>query len=158
MRRVIVESPYAGDIERNMRYLRACLADCLRRGEAPFASHAIYTQPGVLDDNDPAQRKLGIEAGFAWRVLADSTIIYSDLGISRGMIAGIKDAERLQIDGDDHKIEYRELGGEWNEEPQSTPKCRHAAVVGFGPCPCDASCICRKRPVFSCDDPNGSVP
>lgn len=52
MRRVIVESPYAGDIERNMRYLRACLADCLRRGEAPFASHAIYTQPGVLDDSE----------------------------------------------------------------------------------------------------------
>ena len=112
MRRVIVESPYAGDTERNLRYLRACLADCLRRGEAPFASHGLYTQPGVLDDSDPEQRKLGIEAGFAWRTMAEATIVYSDLGISRGMISGINDAERVQID-DGHKIEYRELGGEW---------------------------------------------
>ena len=39
MKLVIVESPFAGDTERNIRYARACLADCLRRGEAPFASH-----------------------------------------------------------------------------------------------------------------------
>ncbi len=46
MIRVIVESPYAGAtariIERNERYLRACLRDCLLRGEAPFASHGLF--------------------------------------------------------------------------------------------------------------------
>lgn len=55
MRMVIVESPYAGDIERNVAYARACIADCLKRGEAPFASHLLYTQPGVLDDGVPAE-------------------------------------------------------------------------------------------------------
>ena len=46
MRFVIVESPYAGDVAANVEYARAAVADCLRRGEAPFASHLLYT----LDD------------------------------------------------------------------------------------------------------------
>lgn len=114
MRRVIIESPYAGDVERNLRYLRACMADCLARGEAPFASHGLYTQPGVLDDTKPEERKLGIEAGFAWRGAADATVVYTDLGGSRGMDLGIKAAERLYVQTRGaHAIEYRELGGEW---------------------------------------------
>ena len=36
MIRVIIESPYAGDVEKNLRYLRAAMHDCLMRGEAPF--------------------------------------------------------------------------------------------------------------------------
>ena len=64
MRRVIIESPYAGDVERNLRYLRACTRDSLMRGEAPFASHAIYSQPGVLDDHDPEQRRHAILNGI----------------------------------------------------------------------------------------------
>lgn len=92
MRRVIVESPYAGDIDRNLRYLRAALRDCLMRGEAPFASHALYTQPGVLDDAIRAERQMGIEAGFAWRPAADATVVYTNLGITPGMQAGLDDA------------------------------------------------------------------
>lgn len=111
MRLVVIESPYAGDLARNQRYLQACMADCLRRGEAPFASHGLYTQPGVLDDTDPEQRKLGMAAGNAWREMAEATVVYTDLGISRGMITGIKHAEVVQR-GDAHPIEYRELGGE----------------------------------------------
>ena len=53
---VIVESPYAGDVERNERYARACIRDCLLRGEAPFASHLLYTQAGVLDDTIKEER------------------------------------------------------------------------------------------------------
>lgn len=108
MRLVVIESPFAGDIERNLRYLRACMADCLRRGEAPYASHALYTQPGVLDDSDPKERLLGMEAGFAWGAKADATVAYEDLGISRGMIEGIY---RAAIAG--RPIEHRRLGGEW---------------------------------------------
>lgn len=87
MRRVIVESPYAGDVGLNIAYARACLLDCLRRGEAPIASHLLYTQPGVLDDNIPAERALGIDAGLAWRAVADAAVFYIDLGWSRGMSA-----------------------------------------------------------------------
>ena len=43
MKKVIVESPYAGDIDKNVRYVRACMRDCLLKGESPYASHALYT-------------------------------------------------------------------------------------------------------------------
>lgn len=105
-RLVIVESPYAGDVERNLRYLRAALRDCLLRGEAPFASHGLYTQPGVLDDTIPAEREQGIQAGLCWGAVAEATVVYTDLGVSSGMTHGIKaakDAERL--------VEYRSLLG-----------------------------------------------
>lgn len=105
---VVIESPYAGDVEYNLRYLRACMADCFKRGEAPFASHALYTQPGVLDDNVPAERSLGIWAGMYWGEKADKTVVYEDLGISKGMEMGI---ERARTQG--RVIERRRLGGEW---------------------------------------------
>lgn len=110
-RRVIIESPYAGDIDKNMRYLRACMRDCLLRDEAPFASHAIYPQEGVLRDEVPEERTHGIEAGFAWRSVADATIVYTDLGYSGGMARGIEHANELN-----HPIEYRTLGGEWSQK------------------------------------------
>lgn len=103
---VILESPYAGDIELNTRYLRACMRDCLLRGEAPFASHGLYTQPGVLRDEVAEEREHGIQAGFAWRSLAEKTVVYQDLGISRGMQYGIKHAS---VNG--QNIEYRYLEG-----------------------------------------------
>ena len=106
---VVVESPYAGDIARNMRYLAACMHDCIvNHHEAPYASHGLYTQPGVLKDEVPEERKLGIEAGFAFRSRLQKTVVYTDLGYSTGMKYGIKHAEEIG-----HPIEYRKLGGEW---------------------------------------------
>ena len=104
MRRVIVESPYSGDVERNTKYAQMCLHDCLRRGEAPFANHLLYTQPNVLDDTVPEERELGIAAGFAWRSVSEATVVYIDYGISEGMREGIKQAET-----EGRRIEYREL-------------------------------------------------
>ena len=104
MRRVIVESPYAGDVERNVHYTRQCMRDCLLRGEAPYASHLLYTQEGVLDDTVAEEREYGIQAGFAWRDVADATIVYDDYGISGGMQYGIDHAQKLG-----KPIEYRKL-------------------------------------------------
>lgn len=96
MRLVIVESPYAGlapgAVAAHETYARLALADCLARGEAPFASHLLYTQPGVLDDLDPVEREKGIAAGLAWGARADATAVYVDLGYSGGMLQGIKHA------------------------------------------------------------------
>ena len=66
------------------------MLDSLRRGEAPMLSHLLYTQ--VLDDHDPDERRLGIEAGLAWAALAQTTAVYEDLGLSPGVEWGIKDA------------------------------------------------------------------
>jgi len=90
MRKVIIETPFAGDIEKNLEYARAAMHDCLMRGEAPFASHMLYTQEGVLRDEIPIERERGIEAGFAWKKIADETIVYIDRGISGGMKKGIE--------------------------------------------------------------------
>lgn len=117
-RRVIVESPFGAPnpeaVARNLKYLRACMKDCLDRGEAPFASHGLYTQEGVLDDWKPDEREKGIRAGFAWRQVAEVTVFYVDLGISGGMRAGLKHAQKV-IDSAafPHTMEYRWLGGEW---------------------------------------------
>jgi hypothetical protein len=111
-RLVIVESPFAGDVRRNLRYLRACLRDSLLRGEAPYASHAIYTQPGVLNDDDPEDRKLGMSAGFAYRDAVDVSIVYTDLGITPGMQAGIEDSAMKG-----RTTEYRSLGPDWEHQP-----------------------------------------
>lgn len=93
MRKVVIESPYAGDIDKNISYAKLCVKDCLSRGEAPYASHLFYTQPGILDDLVPAERKLGIEAGFVWGSSADFVAVYIDNGISNGMRQGIKTAK-----------------------------------------------------------------
>lgn len=85
MKKVIIESPYAGDVEKNVNYARKCIKDSLNRGEAPIASHLLYTQPGILDDNKPDERKLGIEAGLEWLSVADVHAFYIDLGWSIGM-------------------------------------------------------------------------
>lgn len=92
MRRVILESPYAGNVRRNLAYAMAAVRDCLTRGEAPFASHLLY--PQLLDDTIPAERALGIEAGLAWGLVAEATVVYVDLGVSSGMEQGIAHAHR----------------------------------------------------------------
>ena len=93
---VILESPFAAPTaekaQENIDYARACLKDSLLRGEAPMASHLLYTQPGVLDDTVAADRRLGIEAGLSWGTLAERTVVYTDLGITEGMRAGIQRA------------------------------------------------------------------
>lgn len=111
MRLVIIESPYAGDVETNVAYARKAMADCLRRGEAPYASHLLYTQPGVLDDTIKEQRQLGMEAGFAWGKVAEATVVYTDLGITPGMKGGITRATKAG-----RPVEYRSLMGVANAE------------------------------------------
>ena len=105
MKLVVIESPFTGDVARNLRYARAALRDSLLRGESPLASHCLYTQPGVLDDTLPDERRRGIAAGHAWMEKADFVAVYSDLGISRGMRQGIDEAEARKV-----PVIYRTIG------------------------------------------------
>ena len=115
---VLIESPYSNertssiaDVRRNVLYARAAMRDCFMRGEYPFASHILYTQDGVLNDADPHERELGIDAGLAWGNHAARTVVYADHGISRGMQLGI---DRAQAAG--RPVEFRYLS-----EPRSEP-------------------------------------
>jgi hypothetical protein len=102
--RVVIESPYAGDIEKNVDYARKCMRDSLKREECPIASHLLYTQKGILDDSNPIERELGIKAGFKWGYLAEKIAVYQDLGISIGMKNAIYFYQSLDI-----PIEYRNI-------------------------------------------------
>ena len=94
MKLVLLETPYAGAVATNIAFARACMADCFSRGEAPFASHLLYTQRGILDDLKPEERLLGIEAGLLWGAKADYTVVYTNLGLSEGMLQGIERAKQ----------------------------------------------------------------
>lgn len=90
-KRVIIESPLAGDFIRNRRYSLWCLYHSLQLGEAPFASRLLYTQS--LDDTKPGEREMGIVAGLAWGEVAELRALYTDLGTSPGMMRGLQAAE-----------------------------------------------------------------
>lgn len=102
-RRVVVETPFRPRAEpgtpkwhaetvRNREYLDLALLDSINRGEAPFASHVIYTR--VLAE-DPVNRAKGLELGEAWRAVAEATIVYTDIGISEGMKLAVQRAREL---------------------------------------------------------------
>jgi hypothetical protein len=117
---VIIESPYSGDIENNIKYLLKCMHDSYyHRREAPYASHLLYTRlpeseynnqiavhGGHVPDASTSRhgREHGIECGFAWGQHADIVAVYHDRGITDGMRAGIKAAEARGA-----KVEYRSI-------------------------------------------------
>jgi hypothetical protein len=105
-RLVIIESPFGHPtkvgMEENAAYARRCMLDSLKRNEAPYASHLLYTQ--CLDDLKVSERKQGMEAGFAWGRVAQHVAVYTDRGVSKGMLEGIK---RHQANG--KTIEFRSI-------------------------------------------------
>ena len=111
MKRVIIESPYAGNYDMNEAYAELAMHDCLvNYNESPYASHLLYTRRFVLRDDVPSDRKLGIEAGFYWRDVAEKTVFYKDLGMTEGMIQGQEDCEQKG-----KEYEVRELPEDlWN--------------------------------------------
>ena len=88
-------------VESNARYLRALARYAFDRGYAPWASHALYTQ--WLDDNIPAERELGIEAGLCLANALEGSagnfplrvFVGVDLGISEGMRIGIERHQKM---------------------------------------------------------------
>lgn len=135
---VIVESPYRAtpyySQEQHRLYLHHCIADCIRRGEAPFASHLLL--PEVLNDDDEYERQLGIRVGLCWGKYADCVVVYSDLGVSQGMKNAIEKYKQMN-----KPIEWRHLPdrivrsirafGECNGETDALPSDIHSPAVSF---------------------------
>lgn len=103
---VQVESPFGAPTRErvitNVAYALLAMRDSLYRGEAPFASHLLYTQ--MLDDTDQVERAMGITRGLVIADSAELTAVYTDLGISHGMQLGIDHAKET-----DRPIVYRQL-------------------------------------------------
>lgn len=100
---IIIESPYAGEIERNMIYLGRAIKDTLSRNESPIASHGLF--PQFYNDANPFERNTCMYAGWAWMRAADYIVVYTDYGISEGMRLGIEEAESCRC-----TIVYRQIG------------------------------------------------
>ncbi len=104
MRLVILESPYAGNVELNVSYAKDCVKDCLARGESPLASHLLFTQKGILEDSNPEERRVGVKAGHAWMQECDAVVVYMDRGVSNGMLEGVHEARMLN-----KPVEFRRI-------------------------------------------------
>jgi len=94
----MLESPLRGkteDAKINLAYAQRALEDSLRRNEAPFVSHLLYTQ--VLDDDSYFERRIGIDCGNAWLLACRYLVVYLDLGITEGMSERIELAKSLGI-------------------------------------------------------------
>ncbi|MNW68810.1 hypothetical protein D3C74_476720 [compost metagenome] len=59
----------------------------------------------MLDDQNPHQRAQGIHAGLAGGKHAAATVVYTNYGISDGMIKGIQHAQNAG-----RTIEFRAIG------------------------------------------------
>lgn len=111
MRIVIVESPFkpsddtvaqyrgrysrAELLRQNLVYARLALLNALGRGEAPLASHLLYTQVWA-ESND--LREAGIKAGIEMYHRVDLSALYVDLGVSAGMKLGQEHASLIGVE------------------------------------------------------------
>jgi hypothetical protein len=110
MLKIVIESPFRpsdDDVRRyadrytrsellrqNLVYARLALLDALGRGEAPLASHLLYTQVWAETDE---LRAAGIKAGIEWAHRTDRVVLYTDLGVSRGMQLAADNAQLIRV-------------------------------------------------------------
>ena len=103
MKRLVIESPYAGDVEDNIEFARVVCLYAIYLGYAPIASHLLYTQ--FLDDDIQEERMLGIEAGLAWSSQAEEVWFCLQEGakLSKGMSLAMDRYTELQMN---YSIKY----------------------------------------------------
>lgn len=100
---------YQREVQQNQDYARrACHILLTEFNTAPFASHLLYTQEHILDDTIESERNLGISAGLELAKCADASFVFYDLGISSGMLWGIKSA--IENDRELHFISFQDYG------------------------------------------------
>ena len=61
-RLIYICSPYAGNTEENITFVRQACCYAIRQGAIPLAPHLLY--PQILDDNISVEREIGIRLGM----------------------------------------------------------------------------------------------
>ena len=74
MKLVYIASPYAGDIPNNVERAKEYCKQVLEQGVIPVAPHLLY--PQLLEDSDPAERSLGLQAGLELRARCDEMWVF----------------------------------------------------------------------------------
>ncbi|OCN00613.1 hypothetical protein A7X67_17115 [Clostridium sp. W14A] len=123
---VYVASPYAGNIEQNVKAAIYYCRYALQCGCDFIAPHLFY--PRVLDNSDPSERRIGIQAGLRLLSMADELWVCGSR-ISEGMKSEIAEAERLgtsikyisesEIQGGNRMNRYGKMGQNSEETPAS---------------------------------------
>lgn len=100
---VVIESPYSGNIPRNVAYAQRAMTHSRLKGEIPIVTHLLWTQHHLAKghfvvDNDPKYNVLGREASLdhtnVLRRKADRVIFYADYGYSSGMTYAIDQCKK----------------------------------------------------------------
>jgi len=115
----MIESPYSGDIDRNVRYLQLAM---LETGgiynQLPYASHSYMTQHPlhknyfVCDYNpkwDVLTRDKAINMSQRMRNRCDKTVFYTDLGWSSGMKAALQFCKDNGLPYEERKLDGTRL-------------------------------------------------
>ncbi|MGX8701802.1 DUF7768 domain-containing protein [Caproiciproducens sp.] len=86
---VYICSPYAGDIDRNIKAARNYSRFAVDKGYIPIAPHLLF--PQFLNDADPDERELGLFFGNALMSKCSEVWVFGS-NITAGMTAEIKRA------------------------------------------------------------------
>lgn len=86
---VFICSPYAGDIEKNVKAAREYCRFAVGKGYIPVAPHLLF--PQFMNDADPLERELGLFFGNALMSKCSEVWVFGS-NISTGMQAEIKRA------------------------------------------------------------------
>lgn len=121
--RAVIESPLAGDFQRNFRFALWCARALWKTGRVQaIASHMI--NPWFMDDKRPAEREAGIDNEWVWGRDVRH-YFFLDLGESRGMALARKRCAHDGIPASDLCLEEYDPAcwaafqrGEW---PPHTP-------------------------------------
>lgn len=91
---VYIASPYAGDVENNVRFAKAACCYAIEQGATPVAAHLLY--PQILSDSIPEERDAGIRMGLRLLEVCDEIWLCGGR-TTQGMGMELSAAERLRI-------------------------------------------------------------
>ena len=91
---VYLASPYAGDVQENVKTARRACRYAMEQGVTPIAVHLIY--PQFLNDGLPEERETGLQMGLRVLKACDELWLFGDY-ISAGMQRELEEAKRLGI-------------------------------------------------------------
>lgn len=91
---VYICSPFAGDIEKNIRQARLYSRFAVQNKCIPITPHLLY--PQFMDDSNPEERSLALFMGMVLLCKCEQLWVFGDT-ISEGMEKEIKKAKRREI-------------------------------------------------------------
>lgn len=135
---VVLESPFSGDIARNVAYAQRAMFDARSRKEIVIAPHLLWTQhhqaPGhFVSDYDAkydvphGDRDVSLQQIHTLRTMAKRVVFYMDYGMSSGMKDGMEQCVKENL-----PYETRVLGDCHLDEEN---KKARAALVTTDPSP-----------------------